>query len=122
MFSPTRRGAPKSDPARCARRLTADILIHPQTGCQMMRSGLQGNWERRKRTMTMKSPVPPVGLAQMTRILSRVPTRASLFWNELKVAIPQGSVLNTKGWHGIVTLEFLYFSFTSFPLQPGQWT
>ena len=37
--------------------------------------------------MMTKSPVPPVGLAWMTRISSRVPTRAS-FGNELQVAHP----------------------------------
>ena len=71
--------------------------------------------------MMMKSPVPPVGLAWTTQILSRVPTRASS-GNELQAAIPRDSVLNTKGQHGIAMLEFLHFSFTSFPLQPSQWT
>ena len=71
--------------------------------------------------MMTKSPVPPVGLAWMTQISGRVPTRAS-FGNELQVAVPRDSVLNTKGQHGIVMLEFLHFSFSSFPLQPSQWT
>ena len=68
----------------------------------------------------MRNAVPLAGLAQMTRIPSRLPTRAS--WNKLQAAVPQGSVLNTKGRLGIVTLEFLHFSFSSFPLQPSQWT
>ena len=58
--------------------------------------------------MMTKSAVPPVGLAQTTRISTRIPTRASP-WNKLQVAVPLDSVLNTKGQHGIVTLEFLTF-------------
>ena len=58
--------------------------------------------------MTTKSTVPPVGLARTTRILTRIPTQAS-HGNELQAAIPLDSVLNTKGRHGIVTLEFLTF-------------
>ena len=39
--------------------------------------------------MMMKSPVPPVTRsARMPRISSRVPTRASSFWNKLQPAIP----------------------------------
>ena len=68
----------------------------------------------------MRNAVPLAGLAQMTRILSRLPIRAS--WNELQAAVPQGLVLNTKGRLGIAMLEFLHFSFSSFPLQPSQWT
>ena len=68
----------------------------------------------------MKSAVPLVGLAWMTWIPSRLPTQAS--WNELQVAIPRDSVLNTKGQFGIAMLEFLHFSISSFPLQPSQWT
>ena len=69
--------------------------------------------------MMTKRTAPPVGLAQTTWISTRVPTRAS-HGNELQVAVPLDSVLNTKGQHGIATLEFLHFSFTSFPLQPSQ--
>ena len=58
----------------------------------------------------MKRTAPPVGLARITRISTRVPTRAS-HGNELQVAIPLDSVLNTKGWHGIATLEFFTFLF-----------
>ena len=58
--------------------------------------------------MTTKSAVPPVGLAQTTWILTRIPTRAS-HGNEFQAAVPVDSVLNTKGWHGIATLEFLTF-------------
>ena len=48
MSSLTRREAPKSDPARPARRRAADILIHPQTGCQVTKSGLQGSWKKKE--------------------------------------------------------------------------
>ena len=77
MSSLTRRGAPKSDPTHPARRRAADIPIHPRTGCQVMRRFLRGNQKKRKRTMMMKSTVPPVGLAWTTRISTRIPTRAS---------------------------------------------
>ena len=55
-----------------------------------------------------KSAAPPVGLARTTRISTRIPTRAS-HENKLKAAIPLDLVLNTKGRHGIATLEFLTF-------------
>ena len=58
--------------------------------------------------MMTKSAVPPVGLAWTTRILTRIPTQAS-HGNKLQAAVPFDSVLNTKGRHGIATLEFLTF-------------
>ena len=41
----------ESDPAHHARRVTVGSLTHPQMGCQVMRTGLQGNWERMKKMM-----------------------------------------------------------------------
>ena len=72
----------------------------------------------------MKSSVPPVmRLAQTPLILSRVPTQASSFWNKPQPAVPQVLVLNTKGQHSIVTLEFYDICLSLvFPLQPNQWT
>ena len=77
-FSPTTKGAPGSGPTLHARKVTAGNLIHPQMGCQAMRSGLQGNWKKRMMMMKMKSPVPPLmRSAQTPLMLSRVPTQAS---------------------------------------------
>ena len=44
-FSPTTRRALGSDPAFHARRVTVGNLTHPQTACQVMRNGLQGELE-----------------------------------------------------------------------------
>ena len=74
------------------------------------RGGFQcGNQKKRKSKRMTKSAVPLVGLAQTTRILSRLPTRAS--WNELQVAVPRDSVLNTKGQLEIATLRVFTFLF-----------
>ena len=63
MFSLTRRGAPKSDPTHHARRLTADILIHPRTGCQVMRSGLQGELGEEEEDDDDEEPSPSSGVS-----------------------------------------------------------
>ena len=72
------------------------IPIYPQMGCQVTRRFPHGKRKKRKRKRMMKSTVPPVGLARMTRIPSRVPTRAS-HGNELQAAVPLDLVLITKG-------------------------
>ena len=73
-------------------------LTHPQMGCQAMRTGPQGNWERRKTVIMMKSPVPPVmRLAQTLQILSRVPTRASSLLEQTLASHPMSLSVEYQG-------------------------
>ena len=61
--------------------------------------------------MMMKSPVPPVGLAQMTRILGRVPTRASFGTINFRRPSHETQYWIPRDGHRIVMLEFFTFLF-----------
>ena len=114
-FSPTTKRALGSDPTHHARRVMVGNLTHPWMASQVIRSGQQKNWKRRRMTMRMmKSPVPPLmRLSWMPLISSRVPTRVSLLLIQTLACHPTSLGVDYQGtaWcsHIKVFMMFVFY-------------